>query len=115
MVFLHGRLWVACTTGEELVGVDPTTLRAGSRVHLPGDPDALSAWGDRLVVALQDGPALAVVDPGPSEGSPHVVRRQALGHQGKLYDRANVDVVVRSGTAVVSSYLGGGVYRVPLR
>jgi hypothetical protein len=57
---------------------------------------------------------MAVVDPGASGASAHVVRRQVLGHAGPLYDRANVDVVVRNGTAVVSSYLGGGVYRVPL-
>jgi hypothetical protein len=38
-----------------------------------------------------------------------------LGHAGRLYDRANVDLLVHDGTAVVSSYLGDGVYRVALR
>jgi hypothetical protein len=114
MAFLRGRLWLACTTGEALVAVDPTTLRAAGHLHLRGDPDALAASGGRLVVALQDGPAMAVVDPG-RHGSPRVVRRQVLGHAGRLYDRANVDLLVHDGTAVVSSYLGDGVYRVALR
>jgi len=37
-----------------------------------------------------------------------------LGRVDQLYDQANIDLLVRGGTAWVSSYLEGGVYRVRL-
>ena len=106
MVVVAGRVWVACTTGEELVELDPARLAVTSRVPLAGEPDAVSAGrGGVVVVALQDGPALAVVARGSASRRPHVVRRVVLGHAGKLYDRANVDLLVDGRTAFVSSNL----------
>jgi hypothetical protein len=110
MVASATRLWVACTTGEQVVALDPASLAVASRVSLDREPDALAVAHGDVVVAQQDGPALAVVRPGSADRPPRVVRREVLGHAGKLYDRANVDVLVHGGTAYVSSNLGGGVY-----
>jgi hypothetical protein len=74
------------------------------------EPDALAVAHGDVVVAQQDGPALAVADPGSADRAPRVVRRQVLGHAGKLYDRANVDLRVRGTTAYVSSNLTGGIH-----
>jgi hypothetical protein len=75
-----------------------------------GSPDAVAAGPDgKLLAALQKGPTLAVVDP----ARPTVLRRDRLGHVDQLYDQANIDLLVRDdGTAWVTSYLEGGVYRV---
>lgn len=107
MVAAAGRLWVACTIGERLVALDPARMTVTGHVPLGGEPDAVAVGpGGDVVVALQDGPAVAVVDP----RRPHVVRRSVLGHAGKLYDRANVDLLVEGRTAYVSSNLGDVVY-----
>jgi streptogramin lyase len=101
-------LWVACTTDETLVGVDPQTMKATSSTPLKGAPDAITTGpGGLLLVALQKGPTLAVVDP----VGPRVVRRDRLGSMDQLYGRANIDVGFTSGRAWVSSYLEGGIYR----
>lgn len=111
MVVAADTVWVACTLGNELVGVDRRTLAVSSRLALPGSPDAVQVGpGGRLLVALQKGPTLAVIDPAGS----HVVRRLRLGQVDQLYDRANIDLEVHGDTAWVSSYLEGGVYRVRL-
>jgi hypothetical protein len=102
---------VACTTEEVLVGVDTVTLELTSRLALPGAPDAVAAGADgQLLVALQTGPALAVIDP----RDPAVLHQHTLGEVGQLYDQANVDVLVADGQAWVSSYRESGVYRVSL-
>ena len=102
------------TTGEQVVALDPVTLTVESRVPVDREPDALATAHGDVVVAQQDGPALAVLDPGSGDRAPRVVRRQVLGHAGKLYDRANVDLLVRGTTAYVSSNLEGRIYAVPV-
>jgi streptogramin lyase len=102
-------VWVACTSSDLLVGVDRRTLAKTSDTPLPDAPDAIGAGQHgRLLVALQKGPTLAVFDP----SSRTVLRRERLGTVDQLYDRANIDLVLIGGTAYVSSYLEGGVYRV---
>jgi streptogramin lyase len=111
MRFSRRELWVACTTGEALVAVDPTTLQRVATLKLPGSPDSVVAGPQgRLLISLQKGPSVAVVDP----RTPAVVRRILLGHEDQLYDSANVDVVYANGRAWVSSYQQGGVYRAAL-
>jgi DNA-binding beta-propeller fold protein YncE len=108
-VLVRGRtVWVACTLDNLLVGVDRRTLAQTEQLPLPGSPDALTGGAHgQLLVALQKGPRLAVVDP----SGPAVVRTVGLGHLDQLYDQANIDVAVADGFAWVSSYLQGGVYR----
>lgn len=109
MLVEAGTVWVACTSSDQLVGVDVRTLEKTTGIPLPGAPDAISAGRHgRLLVALQQGPTLAVFDP----SSRTVLRRMRLGTVDQLYDRANIDAVVTGRTAFVSSYLEGGVYRV---
>jgi streptogramin lyase len=111
MLFTDSTVWVACTLGNELVGLDRRTLEVSGRLPLAGSPDAVSAGPDGTVlVALQGGPTLAVIDPTGSK----VVGRVRLGHVDQLYDRPNVDLLVQDRTAWVSSYLEGGVCRVRL-
>jgi DNA-binding beta-propeller fold protein YncE len=104
-------IWVACTTGNELVGVDRSTLKPTARLDLPGAPDAVRA-GPRgqVVVGLQQGPTIVVVDP----SGPSVTRQIRVGHADQLYDRANIDLLVHDGGVWISSYLEGGVYRAKL-
>jgi DNA-binding beta-propeller fold protein YncE len=111
MVVLSDTVWVACTVENKLVGIDRRTLKTTARLDLPGSPDAVRAGPNgELLVALQKGPTLAVVDP----AGPKVLRRDRLGHVDQLFDQANIDLLVRDGTAWVSSYLEGGVYRIRL-
>lgn len=108
MVVEAATVWVACTIDDALVAVDRRTLQRTSRTPLPGAPDAITTGAaGQLLVALQQGPTLAVVDP----AGPTVVRRDRLGHVDQLHDRANIDVVHAHGLAWVSSYLEAGVYR----
>ena len=47
------------------IGLDPKTLAVTRRITVEGDPDGLAAGpGGTVLVSLQDGPALAVVDLG---------------------------------------------------
>jgi outer membrane protein assembly factor BamB len=82
-----GRVWVACTTEGLVVSLDATTGRIRTRTKLPA-PDGLAALGDgRVGVALQEGPALAVLD----AETGRVLRRGAVDRAGALSD-ANVEV-----------------------
>ena len=111
MAAVAGRLWVACTNDETVLALDPGTLRRTATLKVSGHPDALAEDGNgHLLVALQDGPALATVDP----AEPAVSRRQRLGRALPLHDRANVDLVVGGGKAYVTSYLDARVYVVRL-
>lgn len=104
-------LWVTCTPGDTLVGLDPISLKQTSRLTLKGSPDAIVAEpSGALVVSLQKGPALVVIDPDTSK----VSRRVALGKSDQLYDRANIDVIYARGGAWVSSYLQDGIFHTPL-
>jgi hypothetical protein len=108
MVAAGGALWVACTSDDVVLGLDRTTLRRTARVRVAGSPDSLTTGAHgQVLVALQKGPALAVIDTGSST----VLRRVAFGRQDQLHDRANIDVAYAARRAWVSSYLEGGVYR----
>ena len=102
---LNGTVWAACMSDGTVVGLDPATLDVTSRVEVPGDPDGLAPGpGPGLLVSLQDGPGLAVVD--TDAGTSQQVW---TGTSGRLLDKANTDVVERGGTAFVSDYLGDAV------
>ena len=102
---LGGSLWAACMTDGTVVALDPTTLRVRRSVPVEGDPDGLTPGaGADLLVSLQDGPGLAVVDTATGE-----VGRVFSGESGRLYDQANNDVLERDGTAFVSDFTGNRV------
>ena len=98
-------VWAACMTDGTVVGLDPQSLEVTSTVEVAGDPDGLAPGsGADLLVSLQDGPGLAVVD--TAAGTSEQVW---TGTSGRLLDKANTDVVERDGTAFVSDYLGDAV------
>jgi streptogramin lyase len=102
---VNGTVWAACMTDGTVVGLDPASLEVTSTVEVAGGPDGLAPGpGAGLLVSLQDGPGLAVVDTsgGTSE-------QAWTGASGRLLDKANTDVVERGGTAFVSDYLGDAV------
>ena len=102
---LNGTVWAACLTDNTVVGLDPDTLEVTSTVEVAGGPDGLAPGpGPGLLVSLQDGPGLAVVD--TAAGTSEQVW---TGTTGRLLDKANTDVVERGGTAFVSDYLGDAV------
>src|SRR4051794_29943888 len=103
-------LWAACMSDRTLVSLDPLTLEVRRRFAVDGDPDGLTPGpGADLLVSLQDGPALAVMDTATGE-----LERVFTGRSGTLYDQANNDVLERDGTAFVSDFLGDRVEVVPL-
>ncbi len=107
---LDGRVWAACMTDGTVVALDPRTLAVLDTVRVEGDPDGLAPGsGARLLVSLQDGPSLAVLD--TATGS---VDRVVTGATGRLADRANADVLERDGSAYLSDYAGNRVQVVPL-
>ncbi len=105
LLVLDGTVWAACMTDNRVLGLDPQTLAVTDRIDVSGDPDGLAAGtGRTLVVSLQDGPGLAVVDTASGE-----VTRPFTGTSGRLGDKANNDVLERDGTAFVSDYTGNRV------
>ena len=102
---LNGSVWAACMTDGTVVGLDPASLEVTATVEVAGDPDGLAPGsGAGLLVGLQDGPGLAVVD--TASGTSEQVW---TGTSGRLLDKADTDVVERDGTAFVSDYLGDAV------
>ena len=105
LLVLDGTVWAACMTDNRLVGLDPDTLAVTKRITVEGDPDGLAAGpGSTVLVSLQDGPALAVVDLADDS-----VERFPAGESGRLFDQANNDVIERDGTAFVSDFTGNRV------
>ena len=105
LLVLDGTVWAACMTDNRLVGLDPDTLAVTRRITVEGDPDGLAAGvGSTVLVSLQDGPGLAVVDLADDS-----VERLPAGESGRLFDQANNDVIERDGTAFVSDYTGNKV------
>ena len=105
LLVLHGTVWAACMTDNRVIGLDPQTLSVTDRIDVEGDPDGLTAGsGSSLLVSLQDGPGLAMVDSASGE-----VTRPFTGTSGRLGDKANNDVLERDGTAFVSDYTGNRV------
>jgi DNA-binding beta-propeller fold protein YncE len=102
---LGGSLWAACMTDGAVVELDPATLRVRGRIPVEGDPDGLAPGpGADLLVSLQQGPGLAVLDTATGQ-----VERALTATSGPLYDQANNDVLERDGTAFVSNFLGNRV------
>ena len=107
---LNGTVWAACMTDGTVVGLDPESLAVTATVGVACDLDGLAPGpGTGLLVSLQDGPGLAVVD--TASGTSEKVW---TGTSGRLLDKANTDVVERGGTAFVSDYLGDAVRVVQL-
>lgn len=103
-------VWVACMTDGTVVGLDAATLTVTHTWPVAGDPDGLAeGTGSALLVSLQDGPGLAVLD--PTDGN---VQRVFHGRSGRLLDQANNDVLERDTTAFVSDYTGNRVSLVRL-
>lgn len=106
-----GLLWVACTGSDEVVGVDTDSLDVEARLPVPGDPDGVAVdESGRVLVALQDGPSLAVLDPRERV----VTSLLGVGDHPPLFDQANIDVVARGDRALLTSYLSDSVYDVAL-
>jgi DNA-binding beta-propeller fold protein YncE len=102
---LGGWLWAACMTDGTVVALDPATLRVRRTVPVEGDPDGLAPGaGADLLVSLQDGPGLAVLDTAAG-----TAERVFTGKSGRLYDQANNDVLERDGTAFLSDFTGNRV------
>lgn len=105
-----GRLWVACSAQDRLVGLDPGTLRR--EVVLDGvvDVDAVAATPGAVLALLPEGPTLVVVDPG--DGSER--GRVRLGNAPPVVD-GNVDLLVHRGRVWASSPTTDEVLSVGLR
>ena len=105
LLVLDGTVWAACMTDNRVIGLDPQTLAVTDRINVEGDPDGLAPGsGSTVLVSLQDGPGLAVVDTVSGE-----VTKAFTGTSGRLGDKANNDVLERDGTAFVSDYTGNRV------
>ena len=103
-------VWVACTTDNVVVRLDPATWAAAARNITPTAPDGLVAGPDgRLRLVAQQGPTLVVIDPNTDA----VVSEQALGVLPQLYDQANLAVAVTADATWVSSFSADAVHRVP--
>ncbi|GHJ48684.1 hypothetical protein Cs7R123_60260 [Catellatospora sp. TT07R-123] len=105
-------VWVTCTGGDEVLAVDAASLRVLGRVAVTGEPDAILAAGDRLLVVATKGPTLVELSTDPA--APHELRRTVLGGARPLRDAANGDAAVVGGQLWVSSVSQDGIYRVPL-
>lgn len=102
---LADRVWAACMTDGAVAAFDPDSLAVRTTVRVEGDPDGLAAGpGADLLVSLQDGPGLAVVDTRTG-----AVERAFSGTSGRLLDQANNDVLERDGTAFLSDFTGNTV------
>jgi DNA-binding beta-propeller fold protein YncE len=97
-----GAMWVACTSGDEVIAVDERTLRVLGRTVVANEPDAIRADGSRLFVLSTDGPTLQQLAPNPS--SPTVLRARRLADALPLDDRANVDLLIAGARFWASSY-----------
>jgi streptogramin lyase len=106
---LGDRVWAACMTDGSVAAFDARTLELLETIKVEGDPDGLTPGsGSTLLVSLQDGPSLAALD--TTTGA---VTRVFTGTSGRLFDRANNDVLERDGTAFVSDYTGNAIHVVP--
>lgn len=111
MAVSGGRLWVACTFADKVVGLDLESLQKVAQVGVPGSPDPVAAGpGGQVLVAAEDGPTLVTIDP----ASAQVTDRTRLGDDPALSDSANIDLVVAAGQAWVSAFRSGRVYHVPV-
>ncbi|HEU5001065.1 MAG TPA: hypothetical protein VFT68_19165 [Lapillicoccus sp.] len=101
-------VWVACTTDNVVVRLDPASWAVTARVTTPTAPDGLAAGPDgRLRLVAQQGPTLVVIDPNTNA----VVSQQALGTLPQLYDQANLAVAVTADATWVSSFSADAVHR----
>jgi streptogramin lyase len=97
----HGRLWVACTTGNGVVVLGSETLEMVDRLHGPEAPDPVTLAPDGTVLAVsQAGPTVVSIDPATREP----LGRLELGGADQLYDQANIDAVVAGDRVWVSSF-----------
>jgi outer membrane protein assembly factor BamB len=107
-----GTMWVACTSGDEVIALDEQTLRVLGRTRVANEPDAVRAEGSRLFVLSTGGPTLQQLAPNP--GSPMVLRTWRLADAPPLDDRANVDLLVTGAKIWASSYDTNQLLAMPL-
>lgn len=105
---LPDRVWVTCTSTDEVVALDPASLAVVDTVHVPGQPDPVVAGPHgEVVVVAEDGPTVHVLDPRDH----HVRATYRLGTAVALDDEANIDAAVtEDGRLWVTSYREGRVY-----
>lgn len=112
VAYLAGTVYATCMDAGVVVGLDPTTLAEVARIAVPGDPDALLALpqcaGGTLLVGLQEGPAVAVVD--LRERSVTSLYDAAAGN---LRDRSNVDLLLLAGSVLMTDAIGDTVTVLP--
>jgi hypothetical protein len=107
----RGTVWVTCTTGDEVVAVDETTMAVRGRVAVPGEPDGIRADAGGLWVVTTEGPTLVRLSADPA--APAVQRSTPLGKTTALHDRANVDLTVAGPRVLVSSVNHNKVFITP--
>lgn len=100
-------VWVACTSSEELVAVDPATLAVRRRLPAPGGPHAVVDTAAGVVAVTAEGPGLISVG---RAGGP--VSTCSLGELPAPLD-GNVDAVAVPSGLVVSSPLDDALLHVP--
>jgi hypothetical protein len=105
-------VWVTCTSGGEVLAVDPVDLTVRGRTKVDGEPDGIQVAAGRVFVAATDGPTLVEISHDPA--TPTVVGSRRLGAAAPLSDDANVDLLVAGDRIWVSSVKEGKVYVVPL-
>lgn len=104
-------LWVACTRSSELIGIAADVLTVVERIEVAGNPDALGVGADgTVVVALQEGPALRLLDAPSAE----LGAALTLSDKPQLFDQANIDVLVADDRVWLTSYSEAIVYELPL-
>lgn len=98
MVEAAGRLWVACSLQDSLVGLDAQTLRPEVRLNDVVAVDALAATRDSVLALLPDGPTVVAVDPedGTERGRVRMADAPPVGD-------GNVDLLVHRDRVWASS------------
>jgi DNA-binding beta-propeller fold protein YncE len=110
-VALEDVVWVACTFSDEVVGLDPKTLKVTTRVEVTGAPDPIVGTDDgRVFVVAEEGPTVHELDPVTGE----ILWSETLSDAVALFDNANVDAAVAGGEIWVSSVSHEGVFHIPL-
>lgn len=102
VVYVDGTVYASCMDDDVVLGLDPDSLAEVARFDVPGDPDGLAAGvGGSLLVGLQEGPGVAVVD----------LRERSVAPlydaaSGNLRDRSNVGVLRLGGAVLMSDAIG---------
>jgi hypothetical protein len=108
VAYVDGTVYATCMGTGVVVGLDTATLSVVARIKVPGGPDGLAIGppgaGATLLVGLQEGPGIAVVDLRERSVSPLYDAAS-----GNLRDRSNVDVLLLDGSVLMTDAIGDKV------